>query len=96
MGGTRILQSLNTLKQTSGFEALRRAIVDLSKDSGPVKSYTVSFDSTTRTVFCFLDMRSPLLDSEVKELGAVGFGSGLVLEFAVGPEFHGITGTSSQ
>src|SRR5690242_19861789 len=81
MGSVQVLKALKTLRQSPGFDALRRSILDLSHGSGPVKSYTVSFDSNKRTVLCYLEMRYPLLDAEVRELGAVGFGSGLVLEF---------------
>jgi hypothetical protein len=89
MGSVQVLKALKTLQQSPGFDALRRSILDLSRDSGPVKSYTVSFDSNKRTALCYLEMRYPLLDAEVRELGAVGFGSGLVLEFPVGSEFRG-------
>ena len=87
------MQALMRLRQTSGIDALRSAIVELSSESGPLKSYSVSFDAATRTVFCFVETKMPLLDSELRELGAVGFGSGLAIEFAVGPEFSGSTCT---
>ena len=90
-----VVQSLMSLRDTHGFDALRRAVADLSHPKGPVKSCTVSFDDSTRTVFCFLEMRWPLQDSEVREVGAVGFGSGLVLEFPVAADFRGRTGTWS-
>src|SRR5262252_6214971 len=90
-----VVQSLMSLRDTHGFDALRRAVADLSHPKGPVKSCTVSFDDSTRRVFCFLEMKTPLLDEEVRELGAVGFGAGVVLEFPVAPDFRGTTGTWS-
>ena len=90
-----VVQSLKSLRESHGFEALRRAVLNLSEAKGPIKSCTVSFDDSTRTVFCFLEMRWPLQDAEVREVGAVGFGSGLVLEFPVGADFRGRTGTWS-
>jgi hypothetical protein len=63
MRSAQVLQALKSLRQASGFDALRRVILELSSESGPVKSYTVSFDSHTRTVFCFVETREPLLDS---------------------------------
>jgi hypothetical protein len=90
-----VVQSLKSLREIRAFDALRSAVLELSQPRGPVKSCTVSFDDSTRTVFCFLEMRWPLADSEVREVGAVGFGSGLVLEFPVPPDFRGRSGTWS-
>jgi len=90
-----VVDSLKSLRKTTGFEALRRAVLDLSDAKGPIKSCTVSFDDSTRTVFCFLEMKWPLEDAEVREVGAVGFGCGLFLEFPVAPDFKGHTGTWS-
>ena len=55
----------------------------MSGPAGPVKSFAVSFDTSRRMVSCFLEMRSPMLDSDVRELDAFGFGNGLCLEFAL-------------
>ena len=90
-----VVESLKSLRDKSGFDTLRRAILELSTPRGPVKSCTVSFDGSTRRVFCFFEMKTPLLEQEVRELGAVGFGSGVVLEFPVPPWFSGSTGTWS-
>ena len=93
MGSGQVLNALKTLRRSAGFDSLRRSILDLSKEAGPVKSYTVGFDSNKRTVSCYFEMRSPLADAEVCELGAVGFGNGVVIEFPVGPEFKGMADT---
>jgi len=71
--------------------AVRSAIVGLSGLSGPVKSYAVTFDTNRQAVSCFLEMRSPMLESEVRELHACGFGNGLYLEFALGSDSAGTT-----
>jgi len=70
-------------------DAVRSAIVRLCAPSGPVKSYAVSFDATRQAVSCFLEMKSPMLESEVRELDACGFGNGLCLEFALGSDSAG-------
>jgi hypothetical protein len=87
MDSERVLQTLKGLRAGRDIDAVRSAILGLSGPSGPVKSYSVSFDSIRKTVFCFLEMRSPMLDSEIRELGAYGFGNAMCLEFAPGGEF---------
>jgi hypothetical protein len=72
-------------------DAVRSAIVGLSGPSGPIKSYAVSFDTTRQAVSCFLEMKSPMLESEVRELNACGFGNSLCLEFALGYDSAGTT-----
>ena len=83
MDNKQVLQALKRLHARPDMDAVRSAIVGLSGPSGPVKSYAVSFDTTRRAVSCFLEMRSPMLESEVRELDACGFGNGLWLEFAL-------------
>jgi hypothetical protein len=77
------------LRARPDVDAVRSAIVGLSGPSGPIKSYAVSFDTARRAVSCFLEMRSPMLESEVRELNACGFGNCLCLEFAMGSDSAG-------
>jgi hypothetical protein len=86
MDNQQVLQALKRLRAKPDMDAMRRAIVGLSGPSGPVKSYTVSFDTARRAVSCFLEMRSPMLESEVRELDACAFGNGVCLEFALGSD----------
>jgi hypothetical protein len=71
--------------------AVRSAIVGLSGPSGPIKSYSVNFDTSRQAVSCFLEMRSPMLESEVRELNACAFGNGLCVEFTLGCDSAGTT-----
>lgn len=80
----QLLQALKRLRTKPDIDAVKRAILGLSGPSGPVRSYDVSFDTTRRAVSCFLEMRSPMLESEVRELDAYGFGNRLCLEFSLG------------
>jgi hypothetical protein len=91
MDHLQVFQALARLRAKPDVDAVRSAIVDLSGPSGPVKSYAVSFDTTRRAVSCFLEMKSPMLESEVRELHALGFGNGLYLEFALGRDSAGTT-----
>ena len=77
----QVLEALKRLRSKRDLDAVRREILGLSGPSGPVKSSAVSFDTNRQTVSCFLEMRSPMLDSEVRELNACGFGNGLCFEF---------------
>lgn len=79
----QVLQALKGLRGRHDIDAVRRVISGMSGPAGPVKSFSVSFDTNRRIVSCFLEMRSPMLDSDVRELGACGFGNGLCLEFAL-------------
>ena len=71
--------------------AVRNVIVGLSGPSGPIKSYTLSFDTARQTVSCFLEMRSPMLESEIRELNACGFGNSLCVDFPSGRDSAGAT-----
>ena len=72
-------------------DTVKSAIVGLSGPSGPIKAYALSFDTARQAVSCFLETRSPMLESEVRELNACGFGNGLCLEFAQGGDSAGAT-----
>lgn len=83
MDKRQVLQALKGLQGRRDLNAVTRAISGLSGPSGPVKSYAVSFDKARQTVSCFLEMRSPMLDSELRELDACAFGNGVCVEFAL-------------
>lgn len=83
MDKIQVLQALKGLSARRDIDAVKRVISGMSGPAGPIKSFAVSFDTTRRTVSCFLEMSSPMLDSEVRELNACGFGNGLCLEFAL-------------
>jgi len=89
MDNSQVLQSLKRLRAKPDMDAVRSAIAGLSGPRGPVKSYAVSFNTTRQAVSCFLEMTSPMLESEVRELEACGFGNGLYLEFALGSDSAG-------
>jgi hypothetical protein len=91
MDNRQVLQALKRLRGRSDMSAVRRAIVGLAGPSGPIKSYTVNFDTSRQTVSCFLEMKSPMLESEVRELNACGFGNSLCVEFALGCDSVGAT-----
>ena len=82
----QILQALKGLRARRDLDAIRGAISGMSGPAGPVKSFAVSFDTGRRMVSCFLEMKSPMLDSDVRELNGFGFGNGLCLEFALAGE----------
>jgi hypothetical protein len=47
-----------------------------------VKSFSVSFNALKQKGICFVETRSPLLDSDVRELDAFGFGNIVCIEFS--------------
>ena len=83
MDTRQVLQTLKALQAGNDIDAVRTAISKMSGPSGPVKSYSVSWNTVTHSVSCFLEMKSPMPDSEVRELGAYGFGNCLCLEFGL-------------
>jgi len=83
MDNKQVLRALKQLRAKPDTDGVRNAIMGLSGPSGPVRSYDVRFDPARQAVSCFLEMRSPMLDSEVRELDACGFGNCLCLEFAL-------------
>ena len=83
MDSGQLLQALKALQAEVDIETVRRAIMKMSGQSGPVRSFSVSFDKARGTVSCYLEMKSPLHDLEVRELGACGFGNGVCLECAL-------------
>ena len=85
MDSGQIVRALKGLQAGSDIDAVRRAILKISGPTGPVKSYSVSLNTARGTVSCFLETRSPMPDSEVRELGACGFGNGVCFEFALRP-----------
>ena len=91
MDNRQVLQALKRLRARPDLDAVTSAIVGLSGPSGPIKAYAVSFDTARQAVSCFLEMRSPMLESEVRELNACGFGNGLCLEIAAGCDSAGTT-----
>ena len=77
---------LKTLRNMQDLPALRKAVLAMCGPSGPVRSYTLIFNSNGRTVSCLLEMRWPLPDSEMREFGALGFGNRVCLEIDAGTE----------
>jgi len=87
----QVLQALKRLRAKPDMDAVRSALVGLSGPSGPVKSYAVSFNTARQAVSCFLEMKSPMLESEIRELDACAFCNGLCFEFALGSDSAGTT-----
>lgn len=87
---------LKAIRNTQDLSALENAMQGLCGPSGSVISYEVVFDSNRRTVLCFLETKWPLPESEVRELGAYGFGNMLCFEFPAPARLHGSTRTLSQ
>jgi hypothetical protein len=83
---------LKTLRDTRDVAALRDAIASLGGPAGPVVSSEFIVDATRRIVLCVLEMKWPLPEWEVRELGAYAFGNTVCLEFQVGTEILGSVG----
>jgi hypothetical protein len=91
MDNRQVLQVLKGLRTRPDVDAVRSVIKGLSGPSGPVKSYAVTFDTVRKAVSCFVETKSPMLESEVRELDGCGFGNGLFLEFTLGGDSAGTT-----
>jgi len=83
MDAGQVLQALKGLQARNDIDAVKSALLRMSGPSGPVKSHYVSFNAVRHTVTCFLEMKSPMLESEVRELGGCAFGNGVCLEFGL-------------
>jgi hypothetical protein len=77
-------QVLKTLRSAPSFSALKDVVLAMCEPAGPATSYQLIFHSDRRSVSCLLEMKYSLPDSEMRELGAYGFGNVLCLDFEVG------------
>src|SRR5882672_5481111 len=90
------VQALKTLRNTQDFPALENKMRRLCEPSGSAIACEIVFDSSKRILVCFLEMKAPLPDSDIRELGAYGFGNIVCIECAVDAPLQGSTRTLSS
>jgi len=83
MEKTQVLQALMRLRTSRDLDALDSVLLEMFGPSGPLKSFSVQFNSTKKTGFCILEMMSPLPESEARSVGALGVGNVLCIEFSM-------------
>jgi hypothetical protein len=74
-------QVLKTLRNVSGLPALQNAVRAMCGPSGPAMSYEFIFHPNGLGISCFLEVKQPLSDKEMRESGAYGFGNMVCLDF---------------
>ena len=73
------------LRTSRDLDALNSVLLEMFGPSGPLKSFSVQFNSTKKTGFCILEMMSPLPEPEVSSAGAMGCGNVVCIEFSMPP-----------
>jgi hypothetical protein len=89
------VQALRTLQNMRGLPVLESELQHLCGPSGSASACEIVFDSSKRTLVCFLEMKSPLPDSDVRELGTYGFGNIVCIERPADAYLQGSTRTLS-
>ncbi len=90
------VQALKTLRNTQNLPALENEMRRLCGPSGSASACEIVFDSNKRMLVCFLEMKSPVPDSDVRELGAYGFGNIVCIECPADAHLQGSTRTLSS
>ncbi len=90
------VEVLKTLRSAPDFPALKDIVQKMCGSDGPATSYQLIFHSDGRSVSCLLEMKHPLLDAEMRECDAYGFGNIACLDFNVGIAPDGDDDMSSE
>ena len=69
------------LRTSGDLEALNRVLLELLGPSGPLLSFSVSFNAGKKSGFCILELTPPLTEPEAKAVGSLRLGNLLCLEF---------------
>ena len=84
----QVLKALMNLRASRDLDALNGVILELfDPSSGPLKSFSVSFNAARKSGFCILELRSPLTESEAKAIGGLRLGHLVCLEFPFDSDF---------